>query len=257
MKELNKNIYIPPKETHKGQNGKLLVIGGSNEYHGAPVFSLLAARRFVDLLYFFPGNSDPHLMSAVNSIPEVITLKTVNMLPGMDCVLFGIGLGSVRISIPDIKTTKSKAGQRKLVIDGDGLKIAKKRIPEGAILTPHEREFQMLFGMDGTKENVREMAGVHKCIILKKGPLDFVSNGKELYINKTGNPGMTKGGTGDVLSGLVAALCCKNEPFEAAVAGAYINGMAGNMLLKEFGFNFCASDLIETLPTAFREFMRK
>lgn len=257
MKPIQKHLYVPPKETHKGMNGKLLIIGGSKQYHGAPVFSLLAARRFVDLLYFFPGDSDPHLLRAVNSIPEVINVKNASAMPAIDCVLFGIGLGNVKMKIPSVKTSKTKTGKRRFVIDGDGLKLAKKRIPEGAIITPHDGEFKMLFGISGTKENVKKMAKKHKCIILKKGHFDYVSDGKEVYVNKTGNPGMTKGGTGDVLSGVVAALCCKNEPFEAAVAGAYINGVAGNMLLRKYHTNFCASDLIERLPAAYAKFMKK
>src|SRR3989339_1428891 len=90
------SLYVPPTDSHKGQNGRLLVIGGSRQYHGAPIFSLLAARRFVDLLYFFPGDNDEYLLQAASSIPEVIRLKTIETLPEIDCVLFGIGLGEVK-----------------------------------------------------------------------------------------------------------------------------------------------------------------
>ena len=259
------SLYVPPTDSHKGQNGRLLVIGGSRQYHGAPIFSLLAARRFVDLLYFFPGDDDEYLLHAVSSIPEVIRLKTIETLPEIDCVLFGIGLGEVKFDSEKLEATRKvkqtkenrdmKVTGRKLVIDGDGLKLAKKRIPEGAILTPHENEFQMLFDREGTKENVKKMAKENNCIILKKGRQDYISDGSQLHVNKTGNEGMTKGGTGDVLSGLVAALACKNDGFEAAVAGAHINGFAGDMLFKKFGVNFCASDVVEMLPMAFRKFV--
>ncbi len=248
-------LYTPPKNSRKGDNGRLLVIGGSRDYHGAPVFSLLAARRFVDLLYFCPGEEDPYLISAVKTIPEAIVVRG----PGdkairgkLDCILFGIGLSDAEIAAPVTDPEKTR-----LVIDGDGLKRVKGKIPRGAILTPHELEFRMLFGLEGNKENVRSMASSAGCVILKKGPVDIISDGKAIVTNTVHNAGMTKGGTGDVLAGLVAALACKNDPFTAAVSGARMNGLAGNLLMKEYGYNFCASDLAGMLPRAFAKAGRR
>jgi NAD(P)H-hydrate repair Nnr-like enzyme with NAD(P)H-hydrate dehydratase domain len=87
----------------------------------------------------------------------------------------------------------------------------------------------------------------HLINYIKKGPEDIISDGKHIVVNRIHNQGMTKGGTGDVLSGLVAALACKNDPFTAAVAGARINGYAGNMLRKSYGYDFSASDLADEL----------
>lgn len=234
-------LFVPKKRSHKGENGRLLVIGGSRQYHGAPVLSLLAARRFVDLAYFYPGDKDRYLMGAVKRVPEVIVVRGLGNLAKMDCVLFGVGLGRARFELRRLRKAK------KLVVDGDGLKRIKGKIPRGAILTPHEGEFRMLFGMHGTRNNVRAMAAKHRCIILKKGPEDIISDGRRTVINRLHNQGMTKGGTGDVLSGLVAALACKNDSLTAAVAGARINGHAGNMLKKSYGYNFSASDLANRL----------
>ncbi len=155
------------------------------------------------------------------------------------------------------------------MIDGDGLKRVKGKIPKGAILTPHENEFKMLFGMEGSERNVLEMARRHLCVILKKGPIDIIADGRletgdgkpnagrgRLETNRIHNQGMTKGGTGDVLAGLVAALACKNDAFTAAVAGARINGNAGNLLKKRFGYNYCASDLAEMLAESFETLRR-
>jgi NAD(P)H-hydrate epimerase len=94
------------------------------------------------------------------------------------------------------------------------------------------------------------MAQKNGCIILKKGSVDIISDGERIKTNKTHNQGMTKGGTGDILAGLLAALACKNDSFEAAVAAARINGTAGNMLMKKYGFNYCASDLAQMLSEA-------
>ncbi len=241
-------LYSPPKDSRKGDNGRLLVIGGSRDYHGAPVFSLLAARRFVDLLYFMPGERDPLLISAAKTIPEVIVVdspKSEAIRGKIDCVLYGIGLSGADVPIPEAGPEMPM-----LVIDGDGLKRVKGRIPEGAILTPHENEFRMLFGIEGSGRNVKDMARDCGCVILKKGPVDIISDGRRLAENRIHNQGMTRGGTGDVLAGLVAALACKNPPFESAVAAARINGKAGNMLMKEYGYNFCASDLAGMLARA-------
>jgi NAD(P)H-hydrate epimerase len=243
-----KKLYSPPKLSHKGQNGKLLVIGGSRRYHGAPVFSLLAARRFVDLMYFYPGENDQQLISAVKRIPEAMVVGDLRHTAEMDCVLFGIGLSDARFDVDFVLEYA-----RSVVVDGDGLKLIKGRVPAGSILTPHEGEFRMLFGVEGTRRNVESMARESSCVIIKKDPLaDIISDGKQTVLNKVHNQGMTKGGTGDVLAGLIAALACKNDIFTAAVAGAHLNGYAGNRLVKRFGYNFCASDLADELAPALK-----
>jgi NAD(P)H-hydrate epimerase len=233
-------LHAPGKDSHKGENGKLLIVGGSKQYHGAAMLAVLAARRFVDLVYFYPGDADPLLLAAIKSIPEVIVVDSLRLVDEMDCVLVGPGLGKARLNARVLKA-------KKLVVDGDGLKRVKGRIPRGAVLTPHEGEFRMLFGRSGTENNVKAMADAHGCIILKKGPVDIISDGKKTITNKVHNPGMTKGGTGDVLAGLVAALACKNDSFKAAEGAAWMTGNAGNRLKRRFGYNFCASDLADEL----------
>ncbi len=246
LKDIINSLYIPKPSTHKGQNGKLLIIGGSKIYHGAPVFSILAARRFVDLLYFHPPEFDELLINAVKNVPEAIVEYDLYKVKESDCVLFGVGINDTPVDEEYIYNNS-----KKLVIDGDGLKRIDGTVPKGCIITPHETEFRLMFGLDGTKENVKKMAKKHRCIILKKGATDIISNGTKLMTNTVHNQGMTKGGTGDVLSGLVAALACKNDLFNSAVAGAYINGCAGNMLKKRYGYSFCASDLAEELACAY------
>lgn len=255
-----KSLYTPPRDSRKGDNGRLLIVGGSKDYHGAPMFALLAARRFVDLLYFLPAEKDAYLINAVKTIPEAIVVdsSTSPAIRGkLDCVLYGIGLSDAKPPLPKPGTQNPQ-----LVIDGDGLKRVQGKIPKGAILTPHENEFKMLFGRDGSERNVSEMAKRHMCVILKKGPIDIIADGRpgpgcgRIETNRIHNQGMTKGGTGDVLAGLVAALACKNDAFTAAVAGARINGNAGNLLKKRFGYNYCASDLASMLAESY-EAMRE
>jgi len=254
MDRFVRSLYQPPKGSRKGDNGRLLIVGGSRDYHGAPVFSLLAARRFVDLLYFYPAEKDPYLINAVKRMPEAIVVDSYSspaIRGKLDCVLYGIGMGDAEPPLP-----KQKTQNPKLVIDGDGLKRVKGKIPPGAILTPHENEFISLFGINGSERNVLAMARKNKCVILKKGSVDVIADGRgtgKLETNHMHNQGMTKGGTGDVLAGLVAALACKNDAFTAAVAGARINGHAGDMLKKRYGYNYCASDLAEALAEGYAD----
>ncbi len=227
-------MHIPSPDSHKGDNGVLLVVGGSKRYHGAPLLSLLAARRFVDLLYFVPGERDPYLISAIKRIPEVI-VDAPKRIP--DCVLYGPGLHEARPSIP-------KAPLK--VFDGDGLYVGKEEF-EGNVITPNEREFTRLFNLPPSKENVRAMAKKYKCVIVKKGKEDVVSDGEKVLVNREHNAGLTKGGTGDVLAGLIAALCCTHPPLTACWIGVKGVGIASNLLKSVYGFNYCASDVAEKL----------
>jgi hydroxyethylthiazole kinase-like uncharacterized protein yjeF len=233
-------MYVPPKDSHKGENGKLLIIAGSRQYHGAAMLAALGARRFCDLVFHYPADKDPGLRFAMKTIPEVIVVNDLKMLGKMDCVLFGNGIGNAKF---DLKKLRGK----KLVIDADGFKMMKGKIPEGALLTPHAGEFRELFGMEGTEKKVKAMAKKHRCVILKKGSVDIVSDGEKTVSISGGNPGLTKGGTGDVLAGLVAALACKNPLFFSAVEGSTIVKKAGNRLMKKYGHNYCASDLADEI----------
>jgi NAD(P)H-hydrate epimerase len=97
------------------------------------------------------------------------------------------------------------------------------------------------------------MAKKYDCTIVLKGVEDVVCDKKECVVSKTGNEGMTKGGTGDVLAGLIAALYCKNDAFLAAAAGVYLNGLAGDRLYTMVGPYFNSSDLVMELPQVMAE----
>ncbi len=226
-------MHTPNKNSSKGDNGVLHIIGGSKKYHGAAVLAIMAARRFVDLIYFTPGEHDPFLISAIKNIPEVIISRPNRPV---DVVLYGVGLDSAKPKLPRAKKT---------VVDGDGLKKIKNF--SNLIITPNEREFNTLFGLTGNKKNVEKIAREKKCLIVKKGPIDIISDGKNTFVNKTHNAGLTKGGTGDVLAGLLAALCCNNDSFEAAKLAVYAIGHTSNLLKKRYGYNYCASDVANKL----------
>ena len=244
MEEILSSLYVPPKASHKGENGKVLIIAGGRKYHGAAVFCILGARRFADLVYFMPGEKDEKLLFAVSQVPEAIVVRE---LPEADCVLAGPGIGDAHLDLGKLKKKYAK-----IVLDGDALKQVEPKELEGCLITPHEGEFRRLFGLDGSPEHVRAMAEKWKCTILKKGMADVISDGKDIMLVTGGNAGMTKGGTGDVLAGLLCALYAKNDVMAAAVAASRANKKAGELLFKEKGYAYCASDLAEKLPEAMK-----
>ncbi len=249
MKSILRKLNLPKKDSHKGENGKLLVVGGGKEYHGAPFFSISAAKRFCDLVYFMPGSPAPNVLHSIRNIPEAIISSK---FPDADCALYGPGLGSSKFPF-----SKVRERYEKVVIDGDGLRKIRKNSLEGCILTPHEKEFEDLSGAPATPGELKRFAGENSCTILKKGKVDLITDGKKtIKINK-GNAGMTKGGTGDVLSGLAAALFCTNPPIVAAATAAFLTGYAGDLLFKKQKYAYCASDLAEALPSAFNEALGK
>jgi len=153
--------------------------------------------------------------------------------------------------------------QMPIVIDADALKILDldliSKYNGEVILTPHKTEFKAFFGIDIPEkieqkiDVVSEASKECKSTILLKGVVDIISNGKSVKLNSTGNPGMTVGGTGDILAGLVGGLLAQgHKAYEAAYLGSFINGAAGDLARKDYGYNFLASDILKYIPRVFR-----
>ena len=104
-------------------------------------------------------------------------------------------------------------------------------------------------------QDITTVAKKYSCIVLLKGDKDIASNGTDTREITGGNPGMTKGGTGDVLAGLIAALACKNDPFLATIAGSFINKQAGDELYKKVGPYFNATDLANEIPIVMKQLL--
>lgn len=248
-----KVLKKPEAESHKGDNGSLLIIGGSKEYHGAPILSAKVASKIVDIVYFSSTLENNQLIQKMKTkLAEFITVprdKVNNYVKKVDVILIGPGLGINQGVKTLTNNLLKKFPTKKFILDADALKIIdKKLLNKNCIITPHKNEFKKLFGLAGNKKTVKQMAKKYKCVTLLKGKEDYVSDGNELKINTTGNAGMTKGGTGDVLAGLIAGLACKNDIFLAARAGVFINGLAGDQLKKRVSFYYNASDLINQIP---------
>lgn len=257
---------------HKGDFGRVLSIGGSDVFSGAPTLvSLAALRTGVDIVYLAAPEKTAIAISSVS--PDLITikldgnhLKPSNMdtlkpyVEVVDAVVLGPGLGLHPETKEFVKTCINMVEEYKkpLLLDADGLKAFaefKRPFKVPAVLTPHAGEYAILTGQklpDGVDERVamiQKTAAELNAIILVKGRVDFVCSKKRFKLNFTGNPGMTVGGTGDVLSGVVGALLAqKADAFEAAVAGAFVNGAAGDFVANEVGFHMVATDLLKWIP---------
>ncbi|MEM1589229.1 MAG: NAD(P)H-hydrate dehydratase [Candidatus Bathyarchaeia archaeon] len=259
-------------ESHKGDYGRLLVVGGSETFSGAPALVALAALRTgVDLAYVAAPRKTAYAVSAMS--PDLITVKldgehlNTGNIPVLktyvekaDAVVVGPGLGlhtEARDAVKALIDIVEDLG-KPLLLDADGLKAFaefKRRLNIPVVLTPHAGEYKILAGKtlpESIKEKaleVQKTAAELGAVILLKGHVDIIADEKKFKLNFTGNPGMTVGGTGDVLSGIVGAFLAQGaDPFEAAVAGAFINGAAGDFVFAEKGYHMTASDLLEWIP---------
>jgi NAD(P)H-hydrate epimerase len=260
---------------HKGDFGRLLVVGGSEVFSGAPVLASVAALRTgVDIVYTACPEKTAYAVSSMS--PDLISVKlsgknfNINnvdelapFLDMVDAVVLGPGLGLKGETVEFVRlfVDRVERAGKALVLDADGLKIFAKfkrvlRVP--LVLTPHMGEFAILAGQklpEGFEEKVVLIQKVAKeldAVLLVKGSVDIVCSSKRVKLNFTGNVGMTVGGTGDVLSGIVGGLLSqKNCSFEAAVAGAFVNGACGDYVASEVGSHILATDLMDVIPKIF------
>lgn len=264
--ELNK-LYKPLPSSHKGQNGKLLLIGGSKLFHAASLWSLKVASRIVDMVFY---SSVPQNNKIVESAKEefrngivVPRNKVEDYINEADCILIGPGLprkeGQEEGDDDTRELTLSlfkKYPQKKWVIDGGSLQVIEpSTLPKNSIVTPHRKEFEVLFSEAPTNENVEKTAEKFDIVILLKSSTDLVCSKDECVRVEGGNAGMTKGGTGDVLAGLAAAFYCKNDAFLSASCASFINKKAGESLFKKVGYYFNASDLADEIPVVMKELL--
>jgi len=178
----------------------------------------------------------------------------------LDAVVMGPGLRLHAATQEFVKACVSaiESAGKPLLLDADGLKAFaefKKPLKVPLVLTPHAGEYAILAGrklsesFEERVNEVQETAAELKAVILLKGQVDVICDAKRVKLNFTGNPGMTVGGTGDVLSGIVGALLAqKVDSFEAAVAGAFVNGAAGDFVAGKIGYHLLATDLLEWIP---------
>jgi NAD(P)H-hydrate epimerase len=262
-------------DSNKGDYGRVLVVAGSRGMTGAAILCGTAALRggagLVRLAV--PASEQPIVacgnpcyMTVALACDEAGRLDTTasnelaKLLDANDVAAVGPGLGQSEGTTACVK--ESLASSTALVLDADGLNVLRgetdllRNRAAPLILTPHPGEFARLIRSDiGAVQRQREelptaFAAAHKLVLVLKGDASLVTDGKRLYRNTTGNPGMATGGTGDVLTGLIAALLGQGlDAFAAAQLGVHLHGLAGDLAREDRGeVSLIATDLIDYLP---------
>lgn len=278
------NLYIPPIHSHKGQNGKVLVIGGSSLFHAASIWSLEIVSKIVDMTFYVSVKENTEIVQKMKEkfrngiIVSNITID--EYAQESDSILIGPGMvrtekdtrqwSKEKRTLQEImsldegertyfltKYVLEKYPEKNLVIDAGALQMMEKewlRNLTSVIITPHEQEFERLFDVCACEDHAKEMAKEYGCVILLKGVIDMVVTPSESITITGGNAGMTKGGTGDVLAGLVTALFAKNDATLSACAGSFFNKKAGEALFEKVGYYFNSSDLVAEIPRVMKKY---
>ncbi len=266
----------PHPESHKGQNGRLLVVGGG-PFTGAPAFVALAAYRIgVDaahvatpaISYGPIASYSPNLIVhplGGNRLLKADLGPILEVASGMDAVVVGPGLGASDGTKEAIRAL-IRSVNLPLVIDADAITAVSEDLAclqgRTGVVTPHHREYETLSheGLPGDLPTiisaVRGFARKIGFTILLKGPVDVVTDGERHKLNRIHNVGMTVGGTGDALAGITGGLLAKHaRPYDAARMAAFANGHAGNLAFTEMSYGMATTDLIERIPRVLRDFV--
>lgn len=267
-------LYRRKSEGHKGDSGKILVIGGG-PYSGAPALAALAALKagadlvtaavpapVAEVVASYSPNLIVRKLSSNILCPDDLSIL-LDLINSHDVVVMGMGLGRSTETLEAVR--KILPFCRKAILDADALSALSGAIFESLagncelIVTPHAGEFARMRNMETPDfqesriKAVREFSEEKGVVTLLKGKIDIISDGKHTLMNRTGNAGMTVGGTGDVLAGLTGSLFSRNPAFLAAACAAYINGAAGDLAFEKAGNGLLATDVIEKIPVIIKE----
>ena len=270
------------RNTHKGVYGKAAIVGGSEKYAGAAFLAakaaLLSGVGYTAL--FVPNEILP---ACLLRLPEVLLRplcdggrvalngSVIEELNGYGGVAFGMGAECSKGTC-DVAVALLENYTGVLVLDADALNAlaaydcvsALKTAKGSVVITPHVKEFSRLTGrsveeiLESGFTAAQAFAREYGVTVLLKGAATIVTDGTQTAVNITGTAGQAKGGSGDVLSGVIAALCAGGRSaFDGARAGAYLAGRAAEIATAVRGeYSLLPTDVIETLPEAFKEFFR-
>ena len=275
------------EKSHKGNNGKVLVVGGSGDYSGAPAIAGMAAiGAGCDLVYVAAPEKAAEAIKSTS--PDLIVKsleddrlslehaeRILSVADDVDCVLIGPGAGIDEQTSKLFNVLVAKI-KKPIILDADALKQVELKLimnRDDVVLTPHIFEFNSFFNVqDGMKldidsydfrkvdENITQFQQIARQIkgtVIVKGQYDLILSGTRFRINKSGNAGMTVGGTGDALSGICAGLLSQDlNPFDASCLGVFINGLAGERAFDVKGNGFSATDLVSYIGGVIKDGLR-
>ncbi len=264
------NLAFRKEDSHKGNSGRVLVIGGG-AYYGAPALAAMAALRTgADIVTLAVPRNVADTVASFSPDMIVIPLEgdrlgtldipvLRDLIASHDVVVIGPGIGR------DEQTLETVAALipfcKRAVVDADALfhlDLSSKGDGE-FILTPHSAEFSRLSGikvpgdLEEKKDIVSRFCVEQGVIMVLKGNVDIISDGRITRLNRTGNAGMTVGGTGDVLTGITGALFTVNGAMDAASCAVFINGAAGDLAFEDRGAGLLATDIIGRITDVISE----
>jgi len=272
--------WLPPRaiDSHKGDYGRALLVGGSLRMSGAITLAGLGALRagaglvtlaVPEVCVAVVASHEPSYMTvplhcdADGRIAVSAKDRIAEIAEGMTCLACGPGLGRSR-QLTDLVGWMYQVLPQPIIFDADALFALAQRIdrletPGGPrIITPHPGEFRRFVDDVPLQRSQCDQLAIHfagsrQIVIVLKGHRTLISDGARSCYNMTGNPGMATGGSGDVLTGVIVAMICQGlEPYEAARLGCHVHGLAGDLAAEEIGqTSLIASDLVKYLPPAF------
>jgi len=273
--------HLPPRapDSHKGTFGHALLVGGSRGMSGAISLAGMAALRSgaglvtvatpeacLDVVAGFEASymTVPLACDDQGRLAEAAHRRIVEL--AAKCTSLGCGPGmQLTEAVMALVGRLYVELAQPMVVDADALNALAtqpdlfSRHAGPRIVTPHPGEFARLVGIEKLnpaerEERAKDLAIRGNLVVVLKGHQTIVTDGHDLYVNTTGNPGMATGGCGDVLTGIIAALAGQHlSPFAAAQLGVYVHGLAGDLAAQEVGeISLIASDLLRYLPAAFQ-----
>lgn len=275
----------PKPDSHKGQNGRLLVIGGSKLFHSAVIWAAGAASRIVDLVHFSSTteNNDVFIRIKSEFLDGIVIERRelLNYVDEDDCILIGPGFARGDVSTRIQENRKIPFNEliylepehdltyalvrylimnhptKRYVFDAGALQMMNRdwllHLETSPIITPHVNEFKKLFGTDLSEadedEKIRtimDTAKKYRCTIHFKNITDYITDGIHLIRVTGGNAGLSKGGSGDILAGLISAFYTKSDPITSCVLASYILKTTAEKLYDDRGEFYNSSDIVRT-----------
>lgn len=272
VKSFLSKLSLPKANSHKGQNGRVLIIGGSSLFHSASLWAAEVASHFCDMVHYSSTKENQEIFLSLKKkfqngiiVPQE---KLMEYVKEDNVILVGSGMvreGEEAKYTRDLtKALITDFPEKQFVFDAGALQTMDKewllKLKTPAVITPHQKEFETLFGasildlpLEKKIEKVQLLAKKYNTTILLKAIVDIISDGKEVYLVEGGNAGLTKGGTGDILAGLTTALSTSGQPLISAISASVLLKKTGEKLFQSKGYWYNISNIIETIPEVLKE----
>ena len=272
VKSIFNQLKLPQPNSHKGQNGRVLIIGGSSLFHSASLWAAEVASHFCDMVHYSSTEENQEIFLSLKKkfhngiiVPQE---KLMDYVKEDDVILVGSGMmregAEAKYTFDLTRSLIKNFPEKRFVFDAGALQVMEPdwllKLKTSAIITPHQKEFEKLFNVSIHQISVEEkiklvqaMAKKYKIIILLKAIIDIISDGNEVYLVEGGNAGLTKGGTGDILAGLTTTLSSNNSALTSAVTASLLLKKTGEKLFRSKGYWYNVDNIIEMIPEVLNE----